>query len=380
MATDIYYQMFETYYKKAQEAETNHRFAEARKMYLLAAETLLKAAKTTNGQIREALIQRADKLQRLAYMIVVENKEVLKQQQQSENQISYTEKQQELDGKIWETAGKPNIRFSDIAGLTEVKDSIRRRIILPRQHPELYETFRRELRGGILLYGPPGTGKTMIAKAIAAEIDAAFYSIRCSDIVGKYFGEAEKNIKSLFDTARQESSAIIFFDEFEALAAQRGGDSSVMNRLVPELLSQMDGFQTDKSGQLMILAATNRPWDIDSAILRPPRFSEKIYVALPDREARFFLINRQLDDVPVAQDVNIMELVRFTEGYNAADIVALCGIAKDIAIERSIKEGYISLLTMNDFEQAIKSVSSSVQKNDLLLLDKWKVSTCANNF
>ena len=157
----------------------------------------------------------------------------------------------------------------------------------------------------------------MIAKAIATEIDAAFYAIRCSDIVGKYFGEAEKNIKALFDAARSQDSAILFFDEFEALAAKRGGHSTVMDRLVPELLSQIDGFTTDREKSLLLLASTNRPWDLDTAFLRPRRLTEKIYVGLPDVEARLYLIRRNLQNVPRVADFPFEEAAKHTMASTA---------------------------------------------------------------
>lgn len=211
----------------------------------------------------------------------------------------------------------------------------------------------------------------MVAKAIACEVAAVFYSVRCSDIVGKYFGESEKNIKSLFETARREESAVIFFDEFEALAAQRGGDSSVMNRLVPELLSQMDGFQTEDKNNVMFLAATNRPWDIDSAFLRPPRLTEKIYVGLPDEAARLFLIKRAFEEVPMEASVDMESMVGYTDGFNAADVVSFCEAIKDFAIDRSIMNQSTSAITVQDVMNARKKVRSSVQKSDLEMLSQW---------
>lgn len=369
MAADIHYQMYETYYKRAVEAESNEQWVDAKQLYLCSSRSLLKAAKQVNGEMKLALIQRAEKVQRIADLI-----EVPESRTDSELDVSNkTGGDEKQDGNIiWKSAGKTNIRFSDIAGLQEVKESILHRIVLPRKHPEIYEIFKRKVNGGILLYGPPGTGKTMVAKAIACEVDAVFYSVRCSDIVGKYFGESEKKIKSLFETARKDESAVIFFDEFEALAAQRGGDSSVMNRLVPELLSQMDGFQTEEKNNIMFLAATNRPWDIDSAFLRPPRLTEKIYVGLPDEAARLFLIKRAFEEVPMESSVDMNLMVDYTDGFNAADVVSFCEVIKDFAIDRSIINQSASAIMVQDVMNAKKKVQSSVQKSDLELLSKWR--------
>ena len=368
MGSDIHYQLYETYFKKAVQAENDNKLSEAKQLYLLSCESLLKSAKQVDGNMKDAMIKRAEKIQKISDSIKIDKTP----QDRNTVQKPEIEKEKSSDEQnIWMSSGKPNVHFSDIAGLQDVKDSINRRILLPRKYPEIYRTFNRKVSGGILLYGPPGTGKTMIAKAIACETDASFYSIRCSDIVGKYFGESEKNIKSLFETARKDDVAVIFFDEFEALAAQRGGDSSVMNRLVPELLSQMDGFQTEDSN-IMILAATNRPWDIDSAFLRPPRLTEKIYVGLPDKAARLFLIERAFNNVPIDPSVNLQTIVSITEGFNAADIVSFCETIKDFAIDRSIDNERISEVVEGDIERAKKKVKSSVNQKDLELIKLWE--------
>lgn len=370
----VSYQLFETYYEKAKEAENIGKNREAKELYLLAGETLLKVAKDSTGEMKNVLIQRADKLRNIAESIPIRKggtgqAEHVPEKKIMEARENDSSKEEE---KRWKSAGKPNVHFDDIAGLADVKESIRRRVILPRLHPDVYKEFRRNVSGGILLYGPPGTGKTMIAKAIACEVDAEFFSIRCSDIVGKYFGEAEKNVKSLFETARSVASAVLFFDEFEALASQRGGHSTVMNRLVPELLSQMDGFSVSDSSSMLFLAATNRPWDIDSAFLRPPRLTEKVYVGLPDYEARLFLAQKAIDGLPCEPEVVPEEIARLTEGYNAADIVSFCETLKDGAIDRTIALGQQSRITREDLDEVVRKVHSSVQKKDIEQIMNWE--------
>jgi len=381
---DVSYQMFETYYRRAVAADEAGRIDEARNMYRLASEALLKSARNVQGETKAALIRRADKLSQLA-----DNLENLPPpgqvkesapQRPANNPERVSEKKEE-GTTLWRSEGKTGIRFEDIAGLQDVKDAFYNRVIQPRKFPKLYEACNYQVKGGILLYGPPGTGKTMLAKALASEIDADFFSIRCSDIVGKYFGEAEKNVKGLFDTARKSENAIVFFDEFEALASQRGSDSSVMNRLVPELLSQMDGFSS--SGNVLVLAATNRPWDLDTAFLRPPRLTQKIYVGLPDYEARLYLVNRKLKGAPCEEDVSLEIIAEQTEGYNAADVDALCGALKEIAITRSrleqeargeVDSGLTLPIRHEDMETAMKNIRSSVQQRDVELIKEWEAT------
>lgn len=371
---DVSYQLFQTYYTKAKSAENAGRINEAKKMYLLAGESLLKAARNVSGETKAAMIRRADKMQQLADMPEPEKSYGTEEEKNpGASNPSPREGESGNEGqKIWKSAEKPDVHFSDIAGLEEVKEAIRRRVILPYLYPEIYERFRRKADGGILLYGPPGTGKTMIAKAIAGEIDRVFFSVHCSDIVGKYFGESEKNIKSLFETARAAKSAVVFFDEFDALAAQRGDDSGVMNRLVSELLSQMDGFSSTNDSDILFLAATNRPWDLDSAFLRPPRLTNKIYVGLPDYEARLFLSRKRLEGVPCSDNVSVEYIAQSTEGFNCADVVLFCEMLKDGAIDRTIAEKTWKEITLEDVHRTKAFVHSSVRQEDIKMLEQWK--------
>jgi transitional endoplasmic reticulum ATPase len=232
----------------------------------------------------------------------------------------------------------------------------------------------------------------MIAKAIANEVGAVFFDVRCSQIVQKYFGVAERNVKNLFETARKHEVAIIFFDEFESLASKRGSGSTVMDRIVPELLSQIDGF-TSSYNTLMLIAATNRPWAIDSAFLRPGRFSELLPVPLPDVEARLHIIKKAYNGIPHEKDVDIekwdarlMELAEQTEGFNGADVVEFCARSTDPAADRCIEEYGDALkglsrddliskglveLRMEDIEATLEHVKSSVQQKDLDELEKF---------
>ena len=378
----ISYRMYEEYYARAREADRAGRSVEAKILYLSASESLYRTAKAADGQVRDMLLRRAERLEALADALPAGAPTSAATPQKPPSGAARdlrpshpATRDAEDPNAVFLPSPPPNVHFEDIAGLKDVKDAVNTRIILPRRHPEVFKAFNRPLNGGILLYGPPGTGKTMIAKAIATEIDAAFYAIRCSDIVGKYFGEAEKNIKALFDAARSQDSAILFFDEFEALAAKRGGHSTVMNRLVPELLSQIDGFTTDREKSLLLLAATNRPWDLDTAFLRPPRLTEKIYVGLPDSEARLYLIRRNLQNVPCAADFTFEEVAALTEGFNGADVAEFCEGMKDTAIKRTLSEydaKEFSAICRADMLAAAGRVYSSVQQSDIQAILRWE--------
>ena len=268
----------------------------------------------------------------------------------------------------------PNVHFSDIAGLENVKSIVRMKVIEPILHPELFQRFSKTANGGILLYGPPGTGKTMIARAIATETQLDFFSVRCSDIVGKSFGDGERNLKGLFDAARESGRAMIFFDEFESLACKRGGNSTVMNRIVPELLSQMDGFQQTE-GVLLVLASTNRPWDLDSAVLRPPRMTERVYVGLPDFAARHYMVKKALEVLPKQEMLDYDAIAQSLEGFNCADIAAFVERVKEAPIRRGLMDHSTEqYILKQDVDEALANSRSSVQKADLEAFSKWEAS------
>lgn len=183
---------------------------------------------------------------------------------------------------------KKGITFNDIAGLEEAKKAFNEKVIMPYKHKKLFEKFGKKIGGGILLYGLPGTGKTMFAEAASNELDALFIPVKCSDIKSKWYGESEQKVKQIFNRARKAKKAIIFFDEFEAIGAKRTDNSENGNNdLVPQILAEMQGVGSSSDDtMILVIAATNKPWSIDSAFMRPGRFDEKIYIPLPDFEAR----------------------------------------------------------------------------------------------
>ena len=277
-----------------------------------------------------------------------------KEQAVAKEQVTTNE---EGESFIFDKADIPNVSFSDVVGLDLVKEQIYDMIIYPKKYRELYARFKKKMGGGILLYGPPGNGKTMIAKAIAHETDSAFYPIKFSDIGSKWFGESEGKIKSLFDEARKKESAVIFFDEIDAIATKRT-ESSVMDRVVAELLTQIDGINKS-GGNLTILAATNKPENLDPAILRPGRFDEKIYVPLPDERARTAMFERKLCGVPSAVN-DYAEISVISDGFSGAEIELVCEKAKQRAI-RSIIAGApdSTCISSQDIYEAISCVRRS---------------------
>ena len=263
------------------------------------------------------------------------------------------------------------LTFDDVVGLDNVKETVRGAIVYPFKYGDIYRAFKRKSGGGILLYGAPGTGKTMIAKAIAGEIDAKFISVNCSDIYSKWLGESQQNIKRLFDRARKAERAVIFFDEFEALGCSRNGesgDANGVNGVVCELLAQIDGFCTDAHSTVLVIAATNRPWDVDSALLRSGRFERHLYIDMPDEWARAEIIKKAMNELPIEQ-LCYDELGQRTDGFSAADVAEACNRVKDRAIMRSIQENGISKITQWDFIDAISAMHPTVNRAELKRLE-----------
>lgn len=275
----------------------------------------------------------------------------------------------------------PVINFDDIAGLDSVKEVVRVKVLLPLQHPEVFEGYVRKGGGGLLLYGPPGTGKTMIAAAIANEIGAKFCSVKPSDLLNQGAGNTEKAVRSLFAQARSFPCAVIYFDEMDSISP-KSTKSQYAKQLRSELLAQLQGIEAygKKSGNILFLiAATNKPWDIDSAFVRPGRFGTRIYVGLPDDAARKYLIERRLEKisekgvVAVDESVDVGFVVDKTNGFNGSDMTNLLDRVEEISALRGIETGDKSI-TQEDFNNALEQITSSVQREDIEKLLEWKNS------
>ncbi|KAF2459508.1 vacuolar sorting ATPase Vps4 [Lineolata rhizophorae] len=213
---------------------------------------------------------------------------------------------------------KPNIRWEDVAGLDQAKEALKEAVILPIKFPHLF-TGKRQPWKGILLYGPPGTGKSYLAKAVATEANSTFFSVSSSDLVSKWMGESERLVKQLFNMARENRPSIIFIDEIDALCGPRGeGESEASRRIKTELLVQMDGVGRDSKG-VLILGATNIPWQLDAAIRR--RFQRRVHISLPDKPARMKMFELAVGNTPceLKQD-DFKRLADMSEGYSGSDI------------------------------------------------------------
>ncbi|CAB4376082.1 putative vacuolar sorting ATPase Vps4 [Rhizophagus irregularis] len=216
---------------------------------------------------------------------------------------------------------KPNVHWDDVAGLETAKEALKEAVILPIKFPQLF-TGKRKPWSGILLYGPPGTGKSYLAKAVATEANSTFFSVSSSDLVSKWMGESERLVKNLFTMARENKPAIIFIDEVDSLCGQRGeGESEASRRIKTEFLVQMNGVGNDPSG-VLVLGATNIPWQLDSAIRR--RFEKRIYIPLPDFIARVELFKLNVGNTPCTlTDNEFVRLAETTEGYSGSDIAVV---------------------------------------------------------
>ena len=352
--------------KKAETADAMGNYSIAYRNYMLAAETMLKIAKTSTPELKKVQIKRANDLVARAELLgnppPTPKRAAAQPQQRGQGQETQRN-DDESEGKEWIGADIPNIKFKDVAGLEDVKKTVMTRMINPILYPDKYAKYGKKIGGGVLLYGPPGTGKTFIAKAIAGEVGATFYAIKGSDIMSKYVGESEKNISSLFEAARQQKLSIIFIDEMDSLFGERGKDTHNDKR-VNEFLQQIDGFAS-KLDNLLILGATNRPWDVDSAAVRSGRFSEKIYVPLPDEKAREFMFKHNLEKVPLGTDVDFDKLVGLTAGYSGADIAEICDRAKEEPLNIYIKTDVEEPVSMKYLEAAIKKIKPTVNKLEL---------------
>ncbi len=262
----------------------------------------------------------------------------------------------------------PEVRWSDIGGLEDVKQQLREAVEWPLKHPEIFDKMGIRPPKGILLFGPPGTGKTLLAKAAATESGANFIAVRGPEILSKWVGESEKAIRQIFRRARQVAPTIVFFDEIDSIAPARGfrhDTSGVTDRIVNQLLAEMDGIVPLTN--VVVIAATNRPDILDPALLRPGRFDRLIYVPPPDKDARVQIFRIHTRNMPLAEDVDLEKLAELTEGYTGADIEAVCREAAMIALREEFK---IRPVRMEHFLKAIKTIPPSLSREDIMKYER----------
>jgi transitional endoplasmic reticulum ATPase len=377
------WETFERYKQKGLDARRAMQWDTARLYLLEAARAMTDLAKDAQGdELRAGRQEIASRLLELARDCEKARKEnrrtPMSAPARGRSEASGASESTGGSASQWIVREKPSLRFDDVAGLDDVKEDIRLRMIYPFQHPELAERFGINAGGGLLMYGPPGTGKTMLAKATAGEIDATFFRISAADVLSKWVGEAEQNLKKLFDAAAAETRAIIFIDEIESLIpARRDEGSSVMQRVVPQILQGMEGFDEKDKSPILFMGATNVPWQLDPAVLRPGRFDEKVYIPLPDLAARRKMLEIYLSKRPLAEDVDLDALARRLEGYSGADIKYICDRAAVIPFLRSVESGTEGQITTATLEDAIADIRPSVTSDMLKRFQTWSAGAGA---
>lgn len=266
----------------------------------------------------------------------------------------------EGDAAFFEEPQRETITLDDVGGLVDVKERLRLAFLEPMRNPEIAKAYGKNLRGGLLLYGPPGTGKTFLARAIAGELDAHFMAVSLADVLDGVMGESEKNVRRIFDRARELAPCVLFIDEIDSVGGKRSGYSNVgwMRNVVNQLLQEMDGVGAENDG-VFVLAATNHPWDVDNALLRPGRFDRILLVTAPDAPARVAIIKHALKDRPIA-GIDLDEIVARTHGFSGADLTHLAATAAEKAMSESLATGVLRPINMQDMRAALAEIKPSI--------------------
>ncbi len=297
-------------------------------------------------------------------------------------EVGVSSEEQELIDSISGTivTESPKVNWEDIAGLDNVKQALREAIVLPIAKPELFVGARKPW-SGILLFGPPGCGKTLLAKAAATECKATFFSASSADLLSKWLGESEKLISSLFKVARLKAPSLIFMDEIDSITTKRGegAESGGERRVKTQLLSEIQGLKSTHDKPLLVLGATNRPWDIDNAMLS--RFEKRVHVPLPDLKARVGIFKIHTEGVTSSlSDEDFVELAVRTEGYSGRDIANICREVIMLPVreldmggllEDSSKEVKVRDINLKDFKKTLKKVKPMTNKVLLKQYNDW---------
>ncbi|MHC4661815.1 MAG: ATP-binding protein [Planctomycetota bacterium] len=365
-----YYDLYRKYLDDARAAEDEGRNRPASRCYLKAASYLLLAAKTATGRLKETRRKQAKTL--VEYAERLKSRKADRASRGSPPKERMTVGADEDGLSVFEPEPRTGTTFEQIAGLEDVKREIKLKMVEVVKNPELAGKYGLSPGGGFLLHGPPGTGKTMLAKAMAEEIDAAFFSIKPSEIMSKWVGDAEKNIQQLFQDARRHQLSIIFIDEIEALVPKRSGQqSTVMKRLVPQILQELEGFDSAKGNPILFVGATNVPWVLDEAILRPGRFNIKFYIGPPDEAARRKILELNLKDRPLGDDIDLDRLAAMLDGFSGADIRNICDQAASGAFMTAVSEKRTEPIEQADLVAVIEKNKPSITADILKKFDKW---------
>lgn len=359
-------------------ADDNQNHQEAYRLYLQSAEILIELTKfTENPQLTKIYENRAKEYIGRAKALNKINKNNLN----SKNNINrgeQSDQNSELDQNIEASivSENPDITLNDVAGLETVKRSLREAIVLPLKRPDLFTGSRQPWRG-ILLHGPPGCGKTMIAKATAGDIDATFFNVSAATLVSKWMGESEKLVKRLYEVAKEKQPSIIFIDEVDSLTQSRTeNENDAMRRVKTQLLASMEGLASNKEDRVVTIGATNVPWEIDSAFRR--RFQRRIYVPLPDEEARKIIFQINSKGIELDKNINFKNLSSKTKEFTGSDIANICREAimapiRELDSSNLIDDSSVKArpVTQKDYLNALHNVKKSVSSSELTRFIEW---------
>ena len=359
-------------------ADDNQNHQEAYRLYLQSAEILIELTKfTENPQLTKIYENRAKEYIGRAKALNKINKNNLNSKNNT-NKGEQSDQNSELDQNIEASivSENPDITFNDVAGLEAVKRSLREAIVLPLKRPDLFTGSRQPWRG-ILLHGPPGCGKTMIAKATAGDIDATFFNVSAATLVSKWMGESEKLVKRLYEVAKEKQPSIIFIDEVDSLTQSRTeNENDAMRRVKTQLLASMEGLASNKEDRVVTIGATNVPWEIDSAFRR--RFQRRIYVPLPDEEARKIIFQINSKGIELDKNINFKKLSSKTNEFTGSDIANICREAimapiRELDSSNLIDDSSVKArpVTQKDYLNALNNVKKSVSSSELTRFIEW---------
>ncbi len=256
---------------------------------------------------------------------------------------------------------RPRITFADVGGMDQLKEEIRIKIIYPLAHPEIYQAYGKSIGGGILMYGPPGCGKTYLARATAGEVKAHFLSVGLHDVLDMYIGQSEQNLHAIFELARNNTPCVLFFDEVDALGASRSDMRySAGRKVINQFLAELDGVDASNEG-VLILAATNAPWHVDSAMRRPGRFDRVLFVPPPDVKARAAILRIMVESKPTGK-IDLDRLARQTDGFSGADLRGIVDMAVEGKLRQALQSGVAQPIETGDLQRALRTVRPTTKE------------------
>ncbi|MGC9778996.1 MAG: AAA family ATPase [Candidatus Heimdallarchaeota archaeon] len=389
MANSSLYQYASKYAQKAYEQDKAGNYKAAHQNYLKAAEVLQQLLSfTSNPQLKnmyyvkaKEYLARAKELKDQGLQPVEyggKRKKGSKKKTSKKSDEESDEEQDELEEAISDiiVVEKPNVKMSNVAGLKEAKRALREAIILPMKRPDLFKGARNPWRG-ILLFGAPGTGKTLLARAVATEVDATFFNVSASSIISKWLGESEKLVQQLFETAVDKQPSLIFIDEVDSIASTRGGgEHDAMRRVKTTLMTMMDGITTKKEDRIVVVGATNLPWELDPAFRS--RFEKRIYINLPDLPARAKIFEIHTKGVEIDETIDFKLIGEMSDGYSGRDIQLICREAVMMPVRELDGSGALDnpdiqarKVALEDFILAFEKIKPSVAPEELLKYRDW---------